>query len=106
MRTINFTLADGTVRTVEGADGESLMRIALGNDVPGIIGECGGELSCGTCHVYVDAQWTGKLPPQSADEADLMDMMDSYRPEASRLGCQIRACAELDGLTVEVAPDN
>lgn len=102
MTRITFTTVDGAEHPVDAEDGESLMQLALRNRVPGIIGECGGEMSCGTCHVFVGEPWASQLPPASADERDLLEMTDECRAE-SRLGCQVRACAELDGLRVDVA---
>ena len=87
---------------MDATDGESVMRTALQNDVPGIVGECGGELSCGTCHVYVDPNWTGKVEPQSEEERELLDMMDDVRAE-SRLSCQVHVSPVLDGFVARVA---
>jgi ferredoxin, 2Fe-2S len=85
---ITYILTDGSEQTVPAQYGESVMRTALQNDVPGIIGECGGELSCGTCHVYVDAEWADRIDPQSEEERELLDMMNDVTAE-SRLSCQI-----------------
>lgn len=85
---ITYVLTDGSERTVQASYGESVMRTALKNDVPGIIGECGGELSCGTCHVYVEPEWAERIEPQSQEERELLEMMDDVTPE-SRLSCQI-----------------
>lgn len=106
MSVVKYVLENGEVRTVEAGDGESLMRIALANDVDGIVGECGGELSCGTCHVYVGSEWIDRLPPVSADETDLIELAETYREGCSRLGCQIVLSPELDGIRVDVAPGN
>jgi 2Fe-2S ferredoxin len=38
-------------------------------------------------------------------EEDLLDMAVSERRDGSRLSCQIPMSAELDGLTVDVPPD-
>jgi 2Fe-2S ferredoxin len=65
---------------------------------------CGGSSSCATCHVFVDAAWTAKLPPRSADEQELVEQTASYRGEASRLSCQIRFTPVLDGISLTVAP--
>lgn len=86
---IVYILTDDSEQTVKAGYGESVMRAALQNDVPGIIGECGGELSCGTCHVYVDTEWLDKIDPQSEEERELLEMMNDVRPE-SRLSCQIQ----------------
>jgi 2Fe-2S ferredoxin len=101
MTSIHYRLHDSETRKVDAADGESIMRTAVSNDVPGIVGECGGELSCATCHIYVDPQWADRVPPRSLDEEDMLEMVES-RTEYSRLSCQIRVSPELDGLEVQV----
>lgn len=87
---------------MDATAGESVMRTALQNDVPGIIGECGGELSCGTCHVYVDTAWIGKVDAQSEEERELLDMMNDVRAE-SRLSCQLNVSTDLDGFVARIA---
>ncbi len=79
------------------------MRGALYNGVEGIIGECGGGLSCATCHCYVDAAWTARVGgPSSPAERELLDgAAAEVRPE-SRLSCQIAMTAHLDGLVVRL----
>lgn len=99
---ITYILADDSERTVQASYGESVMRVALQNDVPGIVGECGGELSCGTCHVYVDAEWAQKIDPQSEEERELLDMMDEVKPE-SRLSCQIHLSSGCAGFRARIA---
>lgn len=102
MTSVQFRVRTGEVRKVDAADGESVMRAALADDIPGIVGECGGELSCATCHVHVEAEWFDRLEPVSGDEEDMLETVDN-RTEHSRLCCQIRITPELDGLAVEVA---
>lgn len=104
MTSVQFRVRTGEIRKVDAADGESVMRAALADDIPGIVGECGGELTCATCHVHVDAEWFDRLEPVSGDEEDMLEMLDN-RTEHSRLCCQIRITPELDGLVVEVAED-
>ncbi|MDQ2801504.1 MAG: 2Fe-2S iron-sulfur cluster-binding protein, partial [Pseudomonadota bacterium] len=72
------------------------------NDVPGILAECGGVMSCATCHVYVDPAWLDRLPPPSTDEDDMLDNTAAERRANSRLSCQIKMAPELDGLRVQV----
>lgn len=87
--------------SVDATAGISLMQLALTHGVPGIVGECGGVMSCATCHVYVDEAWYGRLPAPQQAELDMLEFADE--PTAfSRLGCQIRVRAELDGLVVRV----
>ena len=56
---ITYILTDGTSREVEAVKGASVMETAIKNNVKGIDAECGGCLSCATCHVYVDEAWFG-----------------------------------------------
>lgn len=101
MSKVHFNLADGSHQDIEAADGESIMKAAVRNGVPGIEGECGGEMSCGTCHIYVHSPWKEQLHVQSADELDLLSA-DDAATEDSRLGCQIHMTEELDGIDATV----
>jgi 2Fe-2S ferredoxin len=93
----------GTIRTIDTQVNQSVMEALRDNGVDDIEALCGGSCACATCHVYVDAKFTDRLPPMSAGENDLLDATDSRRI-GSRLSCQIPFTAELDGLEVEVAP--
>lgn len=94
----------GVVHRIEGREGESLMRAALRHGVEGIIAECGGECACATCHVYVDERFFDLLPAPAATESDLLDFVAAERKTTSRLSCQIKLVARIDGIEVEV-PD-
>jgi 2Fe-2S ferredoxin len=100
-----FTSSDGTQRVVDGAAGESVMRAAVSNGVDGIIAECGGNASCATCHVWVADEFLPALQPPAELEEDLLEMGVTERREGSRLSCQISLTDELDGLAVEIPPD-
>ncbi|MCG7207376.1 2Fe-2S iron-sulfur cluster-binding protein [Streptomyces arenae] len=102
MPKVQFKTSSGEVRTVDADEGESLMQVAVRNGVPGILGECGGELSCATCHMYIAEPWATHFSPASDDEQDLLEMADDRRPE-SRLGCQLKVSESADGLVAEVA---
>lgn len=93
--------ADGKEESIEIAPGISLMEGALFNGVEGIDADCGGELACATCHVYVAAEWRDRVPPPSGDELDMLGYaLDT--DERSRLSCQIKMTPELDGLIVTI----
>lgn len=77
------------------------MNLAVSNDVPGIVGEYGGEMSCATCHVHVAEDWLEKLPPRGDEEEELLEMADEFC-DRSRLACQIKITEDLDGLTLRV----
>lgn len=83
--------------------GQSLMDGAVQNAVPGIMAECGGSCICATCHVYIEGGPVGELPPIGDAEDATLDDAPGERRANSRLSCQIRATAELDGLIVRVA---
>lgn len=97
-----FQAPDGRAFDADFEIGQNVMKVAVDNDVPGIEGECGGELNCGTCHVYVDEAWVGRVPARDEEEEDMLEVVDCLR-DSSRLSCQIRLTADLDGLTVRVA---
>ena len=48
MSTVIYTAANGAVTKIDGRPGDSVMETAVRNGVPGIVGECGGSLSCAT----------------------------------------------------------
>ena len=96
---ITFIDAAGQSRIVEAEEGSTVMEAAIRNDVSGIEAECGGACACATCHVYVDDSWLEKLPKAESMEEDMLDFAYDVRP-ASRLSCQIRDTAEIDGLVL------
>jgi len=98
---IIFRLPGGETRTVDGLNGENLMEAARKGGISEIIAECGGALSCATCHVYIDDNWLSKVPPPEAAETDMLEVVPELRT-GSRLSCQILLSDELDGLLVEV----
>jgi 2Fe-2S ferredoxin len=103
MPTVNYVEADGQMRSVEVPVGENVMRGALYNGVAGIVGECGGGLSCATCHVYVDETWAGRIGgPATSDEEELLESAASQVRLRSRLSCQLLITPELDGLVVHL----
>lgn len=89
---------------VEGQVGSPLMY-SLRNIPGGVDAVCGGLCSCATCHVYLDGEWIGRVPPPKEDEADLLEELDTAR-QGSRLSCQLTFTEELDGLTLEIAPED
>ena len=101
MAKIRFIQHDGTEHVVEGEAGNSIMQTARDNLVPGIIGDCGGNCSCATCHGYVDPAWIGKLPPRSESEVVMLDGV-MHLEDNSRLTCQIKLTPELDGIVVRL----
>ena len=91
----------GDSRTVDIAEGISVMDGALRHHIPGIEGDCGGACACGTCHVYVEPEWFARLEPANELETRMLKMVVDPK-ENSRLACQIVLKPELDGLTVHI----
>ena len=102
MAKVIYKCSSGETREVEVSVGHSVMIGAISNGIPGIEAECGGALSCATCHVYVDPQWLGRMPAIDSFENDLLENVAAERREGSRLSCQIVVTDKLDGLTVEI----
>jgi len=103
MASIVVTDREGEEHVIEGTPGWSVMEIIRENDLP-VEAACGGCCACATCHVYVDAEWLGKLEAASDEEDRMLD--EAYQvQENSRLSCQIPFAEALDGLKVTLAPE-
>ena len=53
MAKIKYIEHNGKEHIVEVQNGLTVMEGAVQNDIPGIDADCGGSMSCATCHVYV-----------------------------------------------------
>ncbi len=92
---------NGAEHVLDAERGTSVMKAAIEEMLPGIMGECGGCLSCATCHAYVDEAWLPRLPPPGPDEADMLSCAVDVAPN-SRLTCQIEMTPALDGLVIRL----
>ena len=99
MAKVTYLEITGNSRTIEIANGLSVMEGAVQNDIPGIDADCGGGMACATCHIYVNEEWFDKIPKKEDGEEDMLDM--AFEPKKnSRLSCQIIVSDKLDGLIV------
>jgi len=105
MVTIHVKTRDGTEKAVQGKEGLSVMEVIRESGFDELLALCGGCCSCATCHVFVDEAFQSQLPPMSEDENDLLDSSD-HRNHLSRLSCQIKCRPELEGMKVEIAPED
>lgn len=94
----------GNESAVEAKPGMSLMEVIRDNGFDELMALCGGCCSCATCHVHIDPAFLDALPPMSELENDLLSGSDR-RNERSRLACQIPITSALDGLRVQIAPE-
>jgi 2Fe-2S ferredoxin len=102
MAHITYIEASGQSTTINLANGWSLMQGATANGVDGILGECGGSCACATCHCYVDEARLGELPAPSEGELSMLESVASERRPNSRLACQLKSSAALEGLIVHL----
>ena len=104
MPQITYVEANGQSTTIELPEGWSLMQGATANGIEGILGECGGSCACATCHCYVDEARLVDLAPPSENELAMLENVAAERRPNSRLACQIKASAKLQGLIVHLPP--
>ena len=102
MPTVVFHHPDAAPDVVEADAGTSLMRAAVGKGVRGIVGECGGQAMCATCHVYVHPEYLDRLAPIGEDEEEMLEDTAAPRLENSRLGCQVLLDDALPEIHVDV----
>ena len=101
MPKITYITSDEKTYQVDVENGLTVMEGAVQNDIPGIDADCGGGMSCATCHVYVVDNWFNKIEKKTDGEEDMLDQ--AYEPKSnSRLSCQITVSDELDGLVVNM----
>lgn len=96
---------DGQEHTIDGVPGLSVMENLRDCGFDELLALCGGCCSCATCHVHVDTEFVGSLPPMSEDEDDLLDS-SSHRAPNSRLGCQLPFGEMYSGMRVTIAPED
>jgi 2Fe-2S ferredoxin len=68
----------------------------------GTIGICGGMAMCASCQCYVLNEI--EIPEKGDDEEAMLSEAFNVKPN-SRLGCQIRITEKLEGLAIELAPE-
>lgn len=95
---------DGRIHRVAGKPGQSVMRAVVDAGLQGIAADCGGCLTCATCHVFVAPEWTTRLPPPGPDERAMLEMTATPAEPSSRLSCQLVLGPELAGLSLRLPP--
>jgi 2Fe-2S ferredoxin len=96
----NANNAAGT--TIEAKVGQSLMKAAVGANIEGVAADCGGTLTCATCHVMVREPWFSQLPTMTDDEDGMLDFAACARQSNSRLSCQIKLTEAMYGMQVDL----
>ena len=104
MPKITYKTHDDKTQIIDVQNGLTVMEGAIQNDIPGIDADCGGGMSCATCHVYVNDKWLDKINAKDDDEESMLDQAFDVK-ETSRLSCQISLSDDLDGIELELAPE-
>jgi 2Fe-2S ferredoxin len=103
---IKITDREGTVHEVQAPTDMNLniMELVRMYELApeGTIGICGGMAMCASCQCYVlnDIE----IPEKGDDEEAMLSEAFNVKPN-SRLGCQIRITEKLEGLAIELAPE-
>ncbi|CAN6452904.1 unnamed protein product [Victoria cruziana] len=101
MISMTFFDKDGEEKLVKVPVGMSVLEAAHANDIE-LEGACEASLACSTCHVIVtDMEFYNKLDDPTDEENDMLDLALGLT-KTSRLGCQIIAKPEIDGIRVAV----
>jgi len=102
MPIVTYVSPSGISRKIEVPAGMSVMQAALNHKVDGILGECGGNCMCATCHVYVDLSFMNRIPPAKDNEKFMLSIAAEGPETNSRLSCQIKMTEALDGIVVRL----
>jgi len=98
---VTFVDKDGEEQHIKVPIGMSMLEAAHENDIE-LEGACEGSLACSTCHVIVmDMEYYNKLEDPADEENDMLDLAFGLT-ETSRLGCQVIAKPELDGIRLAI----
>lgn len=103
MPRVTFIEPQGRTVAIDITVGCSLMQAATSHGVAGIAADCGGACACATCHGYVEGDVATALDAPDASEAAMLEAVAAeFRPN-SRLSCQVKASAGIDGLVFRIA---
>ncbi|XP_004508029.1 uncharacterized protein [Cicer arietinum] len=98
---VTFVDKDGEEKLLQVPIGMSMLEAAHENDID-LEGACEASLACSTCHVIVmDVEYYNKLEDPTDEENDMLDLAFGLT-ETSRLGCQVIATPELDGVRLAI----
>lgn len=105
MSDISISVIDreGTTHTLSAPTdmAMNLMEVCKAHELP-VEGTCGGMALCASCQCYVLSEHA--LDERSEDEEAMLSEAFNVK-ENSRLGCQIHMTDQLDGLQIELAPE-
>ena len=94
---------DGITHELEAQTGLTFMEIIRDAGLE-IEAACGGCCACATCHVYVDKDWSTKLPKIEEEEESMLDQAFNVKIQ-SRLSCQLEYEENLSKIKLTLAPE-
>ena len=104
--TIKITDRNGVLHEVQAPTdmNMNLMELIRSYELAeeGTIGICGGMAMCASCQCYV---LNDVLKTERNDDEEAMLSEAYHVKENSRLGCQIHLTEDLEGLEIEIAPE-
>jgi 2Fe-2S ferredoxin len=101
---IRLVQRNGEATIVAARAGMSMLELCRDAGIDELDALCGGNCSCATCHVQLDAGGYALFPAPEIDEADLLDGCD-HRTAHSRLACQLILPDDEVDLVVTIAPE-
>ncbi|MFK7841629.1 MAG: 2Fe-2S iron-sulfur cluster-binding protein [Sphingorhabdus sp.] len=95
---------DGSEQSLSARAGDPLMETLRDEGL--VEGTCGGAASCGTCHIYLRDNWSEKCGERTEDEGYMLEGLEEHVEvkDVSRLACQIIVSDEMDGISLDIAP--
>lgn len=97
---IQIVQPSGVDIELEANEQDTLLESCQRMGIDGLVGECGGNCACGTCHCYVDYAPPGALSAPSTEELQMLDFVACEREDNSRLACQIKITQALSGMRI------
>ncbi len=101
MPKVTYVEDNGTTHEIDVPAGTTLMQGAVSHLIPGIEGDCGGLCACGTCHVYISAEFAQLCNSADELESGMLEFAFDVR-DSSRLSCQIEVSEEMAGIVVQM----
>lgn len=97
---LRFVGKDGKEQPVTARVGQNLVGVAHEHGVD-LEGACECSLACSTCHVILEPAVFASTGRPSDEEEDLLDLAFGLTA-TSRLGCQVKVTASMEGAKVQL----
>ena len=99
---LHTTDHNGQIFSLDAKIGKTLMEVPSEKNIQGIAADCGGQMTCATCLVFVEVPYASLFGLPNAAELSMPAFTSAPRQPNSRLSCQITLSADLNGLHVKL----